>query len=230
LTPDDLLRQATRDLRRLSESRIPESAVTRARVLSVSARRWRRRQWLVSGAFALLALVTMSTVWAAATGRLSSFLRVSSRGATTPREPRIPPPAARIMTSMSRPEPPSLAVAAEPAGVAHEPGRRRARLPLTEPKREPEREDELFKSAYHDQFVVHDSRSALTGWDAYLLATPAGRFALEATYNRAICLVRLDRRTEAIAALTPFAEGAHGDYRRREARELIDALSGETAR
>jgi hypothetical protein len=64
----------------------------------------------------------------------------------------------------------------------------------------------------------------LRGWDAYLSAAPRGRFAPEARYNRALTLIRLGRRDEAREALRPFAEGAHGDYRRDEAARLIDAL------
>jgi hypothetical protein len=93
----------------------------------------------------------------------------------------------------------------------------------------PDPEEQLFKSAYRDQFVRHDARAALDGWDAYLRAAPDGRFALEAAYDRALCLVRLaGRRAEAVAALRPFADGAHGDYHRRDAARLITAL-GEAA-
>jgi hypothetical protein len=37
-------------------------------------------------------------------------------------------------------------------------------------------------------------------------------------------LVRLGRRDEARLALQPFAEGAFGDYRKREATRLLDQL------
>jgi hypothetical protein len=87
------------------------------------------------------------------------------------------------------------------------------------------REDDLFKAAYRDHFLVRDPRAALDGWNAYLAFAPDGRFTLEANYNRALCLVRLGRQDQALAALRPFAEGAHGEYRRREAARLIDVLS-----
>jgi hypothetical protein len=72
-----------------------------------------------------------------------------------------------------------------------------------------------------------DPSAALAAWDAYLDAAPAGRFALEARYNRALCLSRLGRRSEAITELAPYAKGAHGNYRQHEAEQLIAALSRE---
>ena len=66
--------------------------------------------------------------------------------------------------------------------------------------------------------------AALRAWDAYLAAAPSGRFAPEARYNRALCLVRLGRKDDAERALRPFADGAYGSYRRDEAKALIEAL------
>lgn len=78
--------------------------------------------------------------------------------------------------------------------------------------------------AHQAHFVDHDFGAALRAWDAYLGAAPAGRFAPEARYNRALCLVRLGRKGEAESALRPFADGAYGGYRRDEAKALIEAL------
>lgn len=72
--------------------------------------------------------------------------------------------------------------------------------------------------------TARDHGAALEAWDAYLARHPAGRFAIEARYARAICLVRLGRTDDARAALAPFAAGTHGQYREREARALIEAL------
>jgi hypothetical protein len=85
-------------------------------------------------------------------------------------------------------------------------------------------EASLYAAAHRAHFVAHDPAAALGYWDAYLARYPQGRFAPEARYNRALALVRLGRRQEAAAALAPFASGAYGDYRRSEARELLDAL------
>lgn len=56
--------------------------------------------------------------------------------------------------------------------------------------------------------------------------TLAGRFASEASYNRALCLVRLGRHAEAKRALEPFASGTMG-YRQSEARQLLQELEAK---
>jgi hypothetical protein len=85
----------------------------------------------------------------------------------------------------------------------------------------------LYREAHQLHFKAQAHARALAVWDAYLARFPAGMFAVEARYNRAICLVRLGRRREAIDALEPFAAGrVGGGYRREEAHELLDALRG----
>ncbi|MBN8615263.1 MAG: hypothetical protein J0L92_31995 [Deltaproteobacteria bacterium] len=81
--------------------------------------------------------------------------------------------------------------------------------------------------AFQRADALHTARdaSAITAWDAYLARYPDGRFAIEARYARALCLVRLGRRDEAREALAPFAEGRFGRYREREATALIEALT-----
>jgi TolA-binding protein len=87
-------------------------------------------------------------------------------------------------------------------------------------------EESAYEAAHRVHFTERDPTKALAAWDAYLSTYPDGRFALEARYNRALALVRLGRTEEARAALGPFADGRYGAYRRVEARDLIDALSG----
>jgi hypothetical protein len=92
--------------------------------------------------------------------------------------------------------------------------------------------DALYAQAHALHFRAHDPARALAAWDRYLAAAPAdvrAGFVLEARYNRAICLLRLGRRSEAREALRPFASGAWGQYRRDEARALLGsaALRGE---
>ncbi len=89
----------------------------------------------------------------------------------------------------------------------------------------PDPELELYRAAHRAHFQEQDTLRALGGWNAYLEQNPNGRFALEARYNRALCLVRLGRKDEARAGLSPFANGSFGGYREREAKELIEALS-----
>jgi RNA polymerase sigma-70 factor (ECF subfamily) len=88
----------------------------------------------------------------------------------------------------------------------------------------PELESPAYARAHEEHFVEHDHAAALEAWDAYLAAFPRGRFALEARYNRAICLVRIGRLEEAKSALAPFASGALNGYRQAEAAKLLAAL------
>jgi hypothetical protein len=82
--------------------------------------------------------------------------------------------------------------------------------------------------AFRTQFVQRDPEKAARLWDEYL--SRGGPLALEASYDRALCLVRLARRSEAVEALTPFADGGHGEYRRTEARRLIEAMAVEASK
>ena len=99
------------------------------------------------------------------------------------------------------------------------------------PPREAAADPELssYKTAHRTHFGGSSPETALQAWDDHLAAWPAGRWALEARYNRAICLVRLGRAKAAIDALRPFAEGRFGAYRQREAGQLIEALEGNSA-
>ncbi len=89
------------------------------------------------------------------------------------------------------------------------------------------RADDAYRKAHDLHFVEQDASRALAAWDAYLQLAPSGRFAPEARYNRALCLIRLGRRAEALDALRPFAHGAYGTYRMKEAQELGGALETE---
>jgi RNA polymerase sigma-70 factor, ECF subfamily len=99
-----------------------------------------------------------------------------------------------------------------------------APTPKPKPTARIDRETPLYEAAHEAHFVTRDPARALAAWDAYLATYPSGRFAPEAKYNRGISLLRLGRKDEAREALAPFADGAHGDYRKREAKRLLDTL------
>jgi hypothetical protein len=84
--------------------------------------------------------------------------------------------------------------------------------------------DETFARAHALHFHGADPAAALSAWNEYLRAFPAGRFAPEARYNRAIDLLKLGRIAEARDALQPFADGALGAYRRDEARAILRSI------
>jgi hypothetical protein len=80
----------------------------------------------------------------------------------------------------------------------------------------------LFRRAQR-LHLARDPR-ALSAWDDFLRVAGEGALAPEAKYNRALCLIRLGRAADAKRALTPFAGGEYGNYRRAEAKSLIDAI------
>ncbi len=81
----------------------------------------------------------------------------------------------------------------------------------------------LYRTAHRLHFTDSNHAEALTAWNAYLEAAPHGMFALEARYNRAICFVKLGHHASARRALAPFARGEYGEYRRDEARHLMNS-------
>ncbi|HKU38394.1 MAG TPA: hypothetical protein VJR89_09615, partial [Polyangiales bacterium] len=80
----------------------------------------------------------------------------------------------------------------------------------------------LFRRA--QRLHLNRDPRALAAWDDYLRVAEQGALAPEARYNRALCLIRLDRPLEAKQALRPFAEGAYGSFRQNEAKALLEAL------
>ncbi|HTB77326.1 MAG TPA: hypothetical protein VK762_28975 [Polyangiaceae bacterium] len=122
-------------------------------------------------------------------------------------EPVAPQGSARVVPETVR-EAVAQAHPAAPVAVAHEDDQAR-----------------LYAEAHRAHFVDGDPSSALRAWNAYLAAAPEGTFAPEAHYNRAVTLVRLGRLAEARRELEPFARGAYGGYRTREAAALLDAIA-----
>jgi hypothetical protein len=84
----------------------------------------------------------------------------------------------------------------------------------------------LYRRAHQIHFVEQSPARALAAWDAYLASDPHGPLAVDARYDRALCLVRLGRKDEARRALEPFAAGKYGAFRKNDASQLIDALNG----
>ena len=161
----------------------------------------------------------------------SSVSDAGSVAAVTPvaPEPPVPPPVATPTPTASRDAKPVGAwrpKSVAPAKVASAP--EPLPPPVLEPETsEPRRSADLaaYREAHRLHFGRRDFATALTAWDAYLAGQPHGTFAVEALYNRAICLLRLGRKDEARRALVPFAQGAmQNHYRQSEAIELLEAL------
>lgn len=223
---------------------------TRARVLAThrarSERATRVTTWIAMAAAAFLALGG-STAWAYWTGRLDRWLapaetpsdeREGREERETPGERRAAtrPPEAPVVEVVEEvaPEAPAVdeAAASVPSSVA-EPRAESGAVGVAAEREEP-RDDEgppvdpterrAYRAAHALHFEAHDPEGAIAAWDGYLHDYPRGRFALEARYNRALCLVRVGRQAEARAALEPFARGTHGGYRQAEATALLEAL------
>jgi hypothetical protein len=79
-----------------------------------------------------------------------------------------------------------------------------------------------YAAAHRAHFVDRDFPEALVLWTRYLRLAPAGPLAPEAHFNRAVCLLRLDRLEDAATELEPFARGLWGGYRQHEAQKLLE--------
>ena len=219
----DPLREAAQALYQGGKSEDECAELTRARVLRAVRTRSRRRRKLGALFLPLAAVLAVSSAWAGASGRLPEFVRqVKQVGATPPALERAPVLVDRKVVAHATPVV-IKKVETPPAPVAEAEQQKKQPEKSVPPADDPALA--LYRSAHAAHFSAHDPARALAAWDAYLAAAPRGRFSLEARYNRALCLVRLGRSSEALAALEPFAQGAFGGYRQSEASALVDALS-----
>ena len=115
------------------------------------------------------------------------------------------------------------AVAAEAGGAAREQSSSSEAAPLDDASLKEER-DRLYTEAHRLHFVIRDYSAALHAWERYLRLAGDAPLAVEARYNRALCLVRIGDHSAARAALTAIARGEEGAYRQREARALLRVL------
>lgn len=225
-----------------------DAIATRDRIAESLRRRGAAQRALLTAATVLGVLLVGSTAYAWYSGWLPAQVRAwrgeeqaapaaAAPAAAHPRsvgssdlprdrwDPPITPPIGGILRS---PEP-----AATPPPAKAAPRHRRvaaAASPLPAPVVEapPAASPELaaYRAAHDAHFGGAGAGAALAAWDAYLDGYPDGSFAPEARYNRALCLVRLERWSAAAAALAPFADGTEGGYRQREAAALRAKLAG----
>jgi TolA-binding protein len=198
--PSSALEAGVRAFRELTASPA-DGAATRTRVLAraggETARRLTLRRATLALGAGLVALSSASAAWTIGVRhRPAGPVRLEAEGAPA-KLPGTERPARLI--------PPAIAVAgaatAQPTADA---------------------EATAYGRAHRVHFVEDAPGRALAAWDDYLAAYPAGVFAPEARYNRALCLVRLGRLHAAEHALQPFASDARNGYRRAEACLLLD--------
>jgi len=247
---DDILSRATRALREETRGDDASARFTRSRIMASAHEQRVKRRTRLAFLLPIAATFAAATAWGAANGKIGRAFEAVSEAlgvapeaapAALPPKPSSPRrgaggPGASVVAAptLAPTEPPLAEPAPAPASVATAPVLPVERAPVSmasgnagSGNRDPALE--LYRAAHRAHFVERDAARALPAWDAYLKAAPNGPLALEARYNRALCLVRLHRSIEARAALTPFAAGRFGGYRKREAADLLDALPRELA-
>lgn len=201
----------------------------------------------------LLAAVLVSGAWATTSGRTEALVKglthalepkISAKVAPGPRSPGsngIPASLPSVLEIPGRPptapEPEVLLPTAHVSPSVHATRRVVGKAPPTQsnpfwdvaaPANQSEPSaDDLYRAAHRAQFVDRDPAAAVEAWARYLSAAPSGSLALEARYNRAISLVKLGKKDDAVAALTPFARGDYGPYRQADAASLLLLLRTE---
>jgi len=248
----DVLKQATKAL---SESGHEQQGgkYTRERLMASLHDRKRRSNTRFAVLLPIAAIFVGSTAFAAVTGRLETLMVsaldvVGFAPKTAFRSSEAPP-----TTAGKRPggegnrraaAAPGTGPSAQPDPVVEEQPRPDPVLPLPASASEPRTSERalvppskgqaaesvddahaVYRRAHAAQFKSHDLAEALRGYEAYLAQQPSGRFAVDARYNRALCLVRLNRRAEAQAELERFAAGSYGGYRQADAQRLLAALN-----
>jgi hypothetical protein len=212
------LRESTDDLEARDDGALTLARVERSLRTNGASAASRRRKWTRFVAMPIAAVFLVLSAWASASGRLGHWLRLSSGRdveRTIAEAPSAPEP--RPTAAITPPPPAPAPASASASASASAPALARAPAPADP--------DALYRAAHDTHFSRHDYPAAVAAWDAYLAsAGPGGRFTLEARYNRAVALVKSGRRTEARAALQPFADGEYGGYRRDEARDLLHTL------
>jgi hypothetical protein len=238
---DRSMETAARTLRDATREPGEASAMTRARILAshraARTRTERASTWLMAAA-ALLIVLGGSTAWAYWTGRLDRLIPDARPAETQVEAPSAPPRApSRPAPRVEPTEPAEILVPSAPTtpivtddAVDHAPVVSPIIVDPSVAPAEPSEtivdpaERRAYREAHALHFEQHDDAEAIAAWDRYLASYPHGRFALEARYNRALCLVRSGREVEAREALAPFVLGTHGGYRQSEATEIVDAL------
>jgi len=237
----DLLDEAVGALREEGASDDATHRFTRARVMASLHQKTVKRRTRLAFLLPIAAMFLATSAWGVSSGRARVWVEEirTAIGFSTSEKAAAPLPATEAPTQRPRrapdeqPEPAAAAIEEPAPPVVEEPVVEEKPKPAPETAPAPasaapdaglDAELELYRAAHRAHFGGQDSARALAAWDAYLAKSPKGRFALEARYNRALCLVRLDRKAEARSALEPFARGAFGGYRKREAGELLEAL------
>lgn len=209
------LHDAIGAVRAESLERTNRSGATRARVLESLERSPRRRLHAAVAAVIASLFGASAFAWyaqrptappakAPVIALESTAVETAAREPSTPREVTVvrieAPPPVEASTSLGQ--------AAEVSHVSSPPAARVEVSPAAEvshaaqpPAVERDAELTLYAAAHRLHFVERDLARAVAAWDRYLAATPDGRLAPEARFNRLVALVKLERWDEAARAI-----------------------------
>jgi hypothetical protein len=254
---NDPLLEATRALREFGKPSDGAGSLTRARLLVTLERSKRKSKRRLLVTLPLAALLMGSLAMAATGAQLRAPIQrwlaaltrqaptsVAKQGSRAParssaqavhsdaRMPEALSSASRALEAEGSLQPEHAVVVKDnpPVNGASIQPRVAASQPMREEEPMTEEEYARYRAAHEAHFVNKDPAGALAAWTEYLAHSPGGRLAVEARYNRALCLLKLGRNQEAIVALRPFTQGSYGAYRQKEARRLIAQLDLDAGR
>jgi hypothetical protein len=251
---EDLLDSALSALRQEANSPWEPQRSTRTRIaLSMKARNKSRGRPLVF-AFAAAACLVASSAWASPAIRrathdwIASTWKALAPTRSLPHRPRISSADLHVPASSQTaapiiapidptPSPSTTSLSSSAGAIAQNLAPPSHAIHTTSPTAPPfvravtpqDDTDAEYVLAHRAHFFDRDPSRALPLWEAYLRDAPAGRFAPEAKYNAALCMVRLGRVDDARIALQPFANGAFDGYRQSEASDLLQAIARRQA-
>ncbi len=203
------LEEATRALREDGAMDMARKRALRDRVLAAPRKRSLRA---IRWAMPIAAVLAAASVWASVTRE-----HHVSAPVVTPIAPVVAPivPVAPVIVTTAN------VIASAPAPVAPPVHVASTKPPPDDSERRALR---AYREAERLQFDEKDYARALEAWDRYVPLAGKSPLLVDAKWQRALCLVRLERSDEAREALAPFARGELGAYRQGEAQTILGTL------
>jgi TolA-binding protein len=228
---NDQLALGVRALRELT-GKPADGRASRARVLVRAACRVRQRRRLRLAGLVVLVVLAVPSASAGFLHAWRTWRSLATRATTTlPAQTKVPrahtPSTAWLPSPEAPTELPATASEDAPMGarLSKHPSGARAQTPeqgLAHPHDKAHASEfVVYERAHRSHFHQDHAAEALRLWEAYLEQFPSGRFLPEARFNRAVCLVRLDKLAQARETLAQIlAQGTTSDATEQAARLL----------